>query len=54
MDTQQTLVALEAAFSAARSRRAEPQAPVEPSLASEVALLALETTRRHVLRASKR
>jgi glycosyltransferase involved in cell wall biosynthesis len=54
MDTQRTLAALEAAFSAARSRRAEPQTPVEPSLAKEVALLALETTRRHFLRASKR
>ncbi len=54
MDTQRTLAAIEAAFSAARRRRAEPQAPVEPSLANEVALMALETTRRHVLRASKR
>jgi glycosyltransferase involved in cell wall biosynthesis len=48
-DSAHTVAALESAIVAARERSAAPRAADSPALAHEVALLAIETMRRHVL-----
>jgi glycosyltransferase involved in cell wall biosynthesis len=51
LDATHTVAAIEGAMAAARRVRAErPAMPVPPALADELALLAVETTRRHVQR----